>query len=203
MDSEEHPKKAPYARPKRLPSAPRVNCAVTEELIRKSVKRDSGHCMIADAIREAVPGATHPAADIQTIRFTLNGFRYAYLTPRNAQAALIMFDQGEEPPPFTFQLRTGQTTRAGSRAAKKTGVPQPRTEAQKKVTEKAMGASTHGFRNEPATLVRGKGRQETVPEIRGGRVPPVSMLAGGPGVGSTVPRSRRREFGLRAMDRLK
>lgn len=196
-----------------LPAAPRVPVDVTEYLIEDSTARDSGHCMIADAVKEAVPDATYISADIQTIRFTRGGFRYTYLTPRKAQVALIQFDQGEKPEPFAFQLRTGQTTRSGSRAAVKTGKPQERTEAQQKASEDAMEHSTKGFHTEKKTraankgdtakLVQHPGGQSAVPDIRGGRVPPVAPLAGGSGVGNTVPKSRRRVFGLRAMDRMR
>jgi hypothetical protein len=183
-----------------LPSAPRVNVEVTTDTIDNSVQRDSQACMIADAIRLAVPDATYPSADIQTIRFTKGGYRYTYLTPRVVQQALIMFDQGEKPPSFRFQLRTGQTTRAGSRTGQRTGVSQPRTDAQQETTKKASAASTT---TPGVQFVRGSGEQDNIPEIRGGRVPPVSSLAGGPGIGSTVPPSRRRQFGIRAFDKMR
>jgi hypothetical protein len=182
-----------------LPSAPRVNVDVGQDVIDTSTQRDSSHCMIAEAVQQAVPDAKFVSVDIQTIRFSRDGYRYTYLTPRTAQLALIMFDQGQKPDPFRFQLRTGQTTRAGSRAARRTGVSQPRTDAQHEATEKAGSASTKA----PGVhFVHGSGQANHVPEIRGGRVPPIAGLPGGPGVGPKIPRSRRREFGLRAMDQV-
>jgi hypothetical protein len=185
-----------------LPSAPRVGVEVSEDIITASTKRDSSHCMIAEAVQLAVPEAKFVSVDIQTIRFSKDGYRYTYLTPRTVQQALILFDQGNEKiPPFRFQLRTGQTTRAGSRAAQRTGVSQPRTDAQHKATEKAASISTKP--SHPVQFARGSGEQDNIPEIRGGRVPPVGGLPGGPGIGSKVPASRRRQFGLRAMDKVR
>jgi hypothetical protein len=173
---------------------------VTAETIENSVERDSQACMIADSIKRMVPGATYPSADIQTIRFTKDGYRYTYITPRRVQEALILFDQGIKPEPFQFQLRTGQTTRAGSRSARRTGVAQPRTDAQREATKDAASMSTKA---PGIQFVHGSGQANHVPEIRGGRVPPQSVLAGGAGVGSTVPPSRRRTFGLRAFDKMR
>jgi hypothetical protein len=206
MENQEHENLPPAgSKPlRRLPSAPRVGVDVTRTIIARSTQRDSSHCMISDAIQEAIPDARFISVDIQTIRYTLKGMRYTYLTPRKAQIELIRFDQGaDDIEPFSFQLRTGQTTRSGSRRAVKAGVSQPRTPAQDAATEKAMAQSTKGFRAGKVTLVRGSSQGDYVPEIRGGRVPPMAPLAGGPGTHGAVPAARRRAFGLRAMDRLK
>jgi hypothetical protein len=190
-----------------LPSAPRVTVQVTDELITQAVERDSSHCMIADAVKASVPDASFVSVDIQTIRFTRDGFRYTYLTPRRAQVELIKFDQGITPEPMQFQLRTGQTTRSGARrgARKDATGSQERTPAQAAATRSAMKDSTKPFGKGKTDIkfVRGPGQQDNIPEIRGGRVPPVAPLSNaGSGRGS-VPAARRRSFGLRAMDALR
>lgn len=97
------------------PRSPRVMVAVTTEHIAEAVPRDSGHCMIAEAVKSAYPGAGRVSVDLQTIRFSdySKGVRYTYLTPRVAQVALIQFDQGIRPEPIGFTLRQGLVTRAG------------------------------------------------------------------------------------------
>src|SRR6266542_2636280 len=99
----------------KMPKSPRFNVDVTKEIIQASASRDSSHCMIAEAVRAAYPGAQFVAVDIQTIRFTdrPKGLRFTYLTPRQAQVALVKFDQGQVTDPFRFQQRAGQVTKAG------------------------------------------------------------------------------------------
>ncbi len=179
-----------------LPRGPRVNVNVTPQLITEAVPRDSGHCMVADAVKKAYPDARHISVDVQTIRFSLpdRGVRYIYLTPRTAQIALISFDQGTVPQSFTFTLRGAQATRM--RPHKHTG--NPRTPAQAEATAKARGASTTPSR---VKLVYGHGEGPSssgVPSIDGGTPPPRGALASG-----GVPQARRRSFGLRAMDKVR
>ncbi len=177
---------------RRLPPAPRVPLVdVTEEIIANSTRKDSSHCMISDAVQAAVPDAKFIHVDIQTIRYTRGEFRYSYLTPRKGQVELIRFDQGEKIEPFTFQLRPAgaQTTRSGARPGVKTGKPQSRTEKQQEATKKAMAAS-------PRPFGRREMIQQNVPSVRGGQTPPVAALASG----NTIPKGRRRTYGLCAME---
>lgn len=98
---------------------PRVNIAITEEIIAASTQRDSSHCMIAEAVKMAVPEASAISVDLQTIRWTdrKKGLRYVYLTPRTGQIELVKFDQGMPITPFSFQLRRGQVIRSGRKAS--------------------------------------------------------------------------------------
>lgn len=100
---------------KKLGLAPRLNISITGEVIGSAVRRNSGHCMIADAVRNsAIAAGMLPSAiavDLQTIRVTdrKTSRRYIYLTPRRGQVALLDFDQGvEQIEPFDLQLRNGQ-----------------------------------------------------------------------------------------------
>lgn len=79
---------------------------VYAEHIELAKRKNSGHCMIADAILERHPHITHRSADVQTIRFSdkIQGKRYTYLTPRTVQVAILRFDHGREVLPFSFNL---------------------------------------------------------------------------------------------------
>lgn len=83
---------------------------VTEEIIRLAVRRSSTHCMISDAVSAAIPDARNVLSDTQSIRYSnpKTGKRYVYLTPRKAMEALIAFDYGQVPAPFTLILRNPQ-----------------------------------------------------------------------------------------------
>ena len=90
-----------YVQPSR-----RIELDLTEEIIARATARNSGHCVIADAVRAAMPDATRISVDLQTIRFShpLTGRRYVYLTPAAAQHVLIDFDQGIDPTPQEIKL---------------------------------------------------------------------------------------------------
>lgn len=138
----------------RKPRTPEVIVDVTQTEIDLAIPRDSGHCMISDAVRAAFPNAKSVSTDLQTIRFSdsVKGLRYTYLTPRIAQVALVRFDQGIPPEPFRFRLRRGQVSRAGKKPAVK-----------------------------PDLLARAELRgpaHEGVPSKVGGRTPPIAAHAG-------------------------
>lgn len=162
--------------PKRayIPRSPRVTIDVTAEIIDSSVEKDSAHCMISEAVRLALPGVRAVSTDLQTIRFTdpVKGLRFAYLTPRKAQVALVNFDQGRKPEPFTIRLTKGSVHRSGAR---KGGT------RLKQVPTKA-------------TVVKRQQGNGDTPEIAGGPLPPRGAL-------SDFTVGRRRSFGLRAMER--
>jgi len=86
--------------------APRLKIEVTKEEIERALRRKSGFCMIAEAIRRQVEGSAYVSVDLQTIRWTdpKRGLRYMYLTPRIAQEVLVRWDRGIAIPPFTFRL---------------------------------------------------------------------------------------------------
>jgi hypothetical protein len=173
------------ATPKRVentptgPRAPRIDFDVTAEHIAAAVPRDSGHCMIADALRDAIPDAEFISVDLATIRWTdVNaGYRYIYLTPGAAQAALIDFDQGKTPEPFHIKQNAAQMhLTAGARKA--------RTERNRAIKDE-----TGTWPRQNAELVPprdGSNSAASVPVKVGGEPLP------GPGRAY-----KRREFGLR------
>ena len=93
------------ARPPRKTS-PNFVIRVTQQIIDTAVPKDSNHCMVADAIKAALPEAASVTVDLQSVRFSdpSRGLRYVYLTPRIAQEALILFDEGMKVPPFECRL---------------------------------------------------------------------------------------------------
>jgi hypothetical protein len=91
---------------------PRVKFEVTKENIELACKSDSRHCMIADAVAARLPHVRNISVDMMSIRWSdpLKGWRYTYMTPKPAQGALIDFDMGIVPQPFSFETRGGLAT---------------------------------------------------------------------------------------------
>jgi|ERR1051325_4947768 hypothetical protein len=136
------------------PQAPRFRVTLTDELIYESEQRSSSHCMFAEAVKVARPHAKHVSVDLQTIRFTEGERRFTYLTPRQAQVAIVKFDQGIPCKPFSFQLRNGQSTPSSKAPVKR----------------------------ERAKLLKpkdGSGTGTSVPDKVGGRTPPVDVRSVG------------------------
>jgi hypothetical protein len=198
------PKKRKY------PVAPRATVEVDEATIQAAIPNDSSHCMIAEAVKAAFPGAIRVSVDLQTIRFSdpVKRLRYVYLTPRAAQVALIRFDGGERPDPFSMRLQGGQVTAMATyRGVRETPeereerVAKQRTSRQQEARyhRRAAGQMEMSLDEEQAqaqTLSRtsldrapGAGKDE-VPTRVGGQRPPVMTFA------------RRRTFGIRALERL-
>jgi|SRR5215471_3626750 len=176
------PSESEYAIPKqptppRRPHAPQVVVEVTTEIIAQSEQRDSSHCMIAEAIKLAVPNARHISVDLQTIRFSdpEKMLRYTYLTPRRAQVAIIRFDQGMHSEPMSITLRDGHVTKSAGFAPE---------------TRRARGSTMpEGQQSE----LRGNGGHRIGVRV-GGRTPPVGPLT------NTHYTGKRRQFGLRGLE---
>lgn len=157
--------------------SPRVTIKIDREIIEAAKRRDSSHCMIAEAIKAAVPDAKSVSVDLASIRWTdpKRGLRYTYLTPRTAQLELIRFDQGDETiEPFSFHLRGAMVTAS---KMKKAG-------AEKLPTKATLGERSGTHKGE-------------VPERIGGKTPPIGPLSNH----SKVRVGLRREFGLRRLSR--
>jgi hypothetical protein len=179
--------------------SPKVFLDITPELIAKSTKKDSSHCMIAEAVKEAFPGARFVSVDLQTIRFTdpdpKRPYRYTYLTPRRAQVALVDFDQGREIDPFKILIRGGAVTpiRTKNRKPKPVAPPVKPTKATKNgKTESESGYKVAARK----TLLppRTGTNKHNVPEVSGGQTPPRAALSS-----PKRPKGTRRAYGLRSM----
>jgi hypothetical protein len=94
-----------------------VRVPVDQMHIDRSMERNSSHCVTAEAIRDAIPDATHIAVDLQTIRFSRKGLRYVFLTPHPARDCIIAFDQGERDAikPFELRMRPAFIAKAGKK----------------------------------------------------------------------------------------
>jgi hypothetical protein len=170
---------------------------VTEEVIADSIRRDSSHCMIAEAVRRAVPTATFVAVDLQTIRFTdkENRRRYVFLTPRRAQELLVKFDQGERPEPFRVRLSNPQVVELSPRK------PNRDAKEDRGAAPKTAGAADGVIAPvavpdpKPVKRVRKtaelKVRERDLPGKVGGDTPPTAVLSN---------RGRIRRFGLKSVN---
>ena len=169
-----------------------ISLEVTPEIIDRAVSRDSGHCIVADALRAAIPDATRVSVDLQTVRFSLEstGRRYIYLTPQAAQHFLIDFDQGIKPRPGRVRL---------SRPIQSVPIHRERK------TNRPKGA--HLPKDDPgakhvAMVSDGHGHDE--PVIMGGETPRIAALADPPAqrkdpkTNQRYP-GQRRQFGLRIL----
>lgn len=153
----------------------RPTTKVTEAEIEHAIVNDSGHCMIADALRREYSDAIHILVDVRTTRMTdpIRKKRYTWLTPYEAARFLVRWDQGIRPPEFHVRLRT----------------PIAVTEARR-------------LRRGESSSAKGITRDGTV---LGGKPTAVGLLAGRPRLKKDNKQrppaaSRQRGFGIRVMD---
>jgi hypothetical protein len=92
----------------------RARVEVTRDLIEKGVQKSSSHCPIAEAMKVAMPGITHVAVDVATLRWTTpEGKRVIALTPLLGQNFISKWEvaielnkqPNEEVKPFSFVPR--------------------------------------------------------------------------------------------------
>lgn len=146
---------------------------VRSDHIQQAIPKDSGRCMIADALKDAFPGARRVSVDLQTIRYTDSGnVRRTYLTPGQAQAALARFDDGLSVEPFSFFLSNPIHVSPADDPGRDHGPRPPRTV---RVTDN-VGTDSRGSK------IRGLKVQVT-----GGHPPPLTK------------RGTRRVFGMRGL----
>ena len=65
---------------------------------------DSYKCMVVESIKRQVPGARRIEVDVQTVRWTDDEGRHAFLTPYEVAGYVIAFDDGDEMLPFAYRL---------------------------------------------------------------------------------------------------
>ncbi len=99
------------------PLAKVLRVHVTQETIDRAIPKESTVCMIAEAIKLAFDGASNVSVDMQTCRVTdkKRGLRYIYVTPRAAGLALLQFDAGIKPEPFSMILKNGRVLNANKK----------------------------------------------------------------------------------------
>jgi len=144
--------------------APKIKVVVTQEIIDSACRADVTRCMIAEAVKDAVPDAKNVLVDLTSIRWSdpEKGLRYVYIMPPLPQTALIRFDKGEKIPPFSFRLRNAHISsmmiggRGNEKRAHNLG-PRRHVRTAKEVKEGAVGDVIGGTRRVP-TATLGKGR---------------------------------------------
>jgi hypothetical protein len=153
---------------------------VTQEIINSAIPRDSGHCVFADALKEAVPEATRVNVDLQTIRWSdqSTGYRYACFTPAVAQAMLVNWDQGkrEAVHPVTIRIKPVQVVPIRGR-------DKPMSDERRARKQQSDRAYRKRIYDE-----RQMEHEGGDPLIEGGQLPPVAALSN--------TRGRRRAYGL-------
>lgn len=180
--------------------APQARLEITKEMIDSAIARDSSHCMIADSVKSTFPKARCISVDLATIRFSdpEKGLRYTYLTPRIAQVHIVNWDQGRATEPFSFMLRGAQVNRAGGgkmEGPKRSHGKREMTPLQKEALEKAnLSRAEHAQADRVSLKEPGSNTNGEVPIRIGGKTPPLQMGK------DNVPFSRRRAFGLRALE---
>jgi hypothetical protein len=95
----------------------RIRIEVEQRHIERALERNSSHCAVAEAIKEAIPDARFIAVDLQCIRFSRRGLRYVFLTPHLARDCIVNFDQGLRDllKPFALKLRPAVIAKAGKK----------------------------------------------------------------------------------------
>lgn len=87
----------------------RITVNLTQSDIDKALKNHSSRCVVATAIKRAVPNAKRVEVDMQTIRWSAedeegNNERVVYVTPMSVMDYIVAFDAGDELLPFNFYL---------------------------------------------------------------------------------------------------
>lgn len=162
--------------------------SVTQEHIDAAKPKESGHCMIADAIKAKLPDVSHVVVDLQSIRYTdrRKGRRLTFWTPLLAQRMLLAFDNGGE-----FDLG-GEVVRLA-----------PFDFNIGRVIVEHEARST-AVRKDRKRVLKTKGKPgERGPTQRGGKPLPRAQLSSDPRAAQRidVKVGRRREFGLCLMGR--
>jgi hypothetical protein len=188
--------------------APKLDFEVTAEVIERSIPAHSGHCMIADGLKAAMPHATDVSVDLATIRYTDRKARrrYVYLTPPDAQDALLDFDNGVRPEPFSVAAHAAQIrdlpAAKPKKAVKDKKIPLTKSGGDEPKDEKIPLTETPAepSKRKMATVMNNPAGGGTVPIKVGGNLPAMGALAGGAG-SHNARTGRERRFGLRAMGR--
>lgn len=194
--------------------SPRPRVEITQELIDRAIPKDSGHCVIADAITAQVPGASSVSVDLQSVRYTdrAAGVRYIWLTPTQAQDLLLAFDYGAPIEPQTIRFggaaQIVEVKASGRAKAADSATRRQTLEAKAAAGDDLTGSEKRSlatFRAHEARMggnhVEDRPMSQTSPKAEpvGGaskRVIKVGGKAPGPAVLAHA-RGRRRQYGMR------
>ncbi len=176
----------------RVSRPPRIAVRVTKHEIDTAVACNSGHCMIADAVKRSYfekygEQPEKVAVDVQTVRLTdrKRRVRYVYLTPRVGQKALVQFDQGIKPTEFNFRLNSGQVIHVKDKVS-----PAKRSKAQEAQT--TLLHKKQQSKKATLEIPKSSSRPDRTTGLEyakvGGKAPPKAALAG-----------NRRQFGIKSL----
>lgn len=139
----------------------RVHIPIEADLIATGTQRHSAYCVIAEAIRRALPHVTAVSVDLQTIRWSdkTKGLRYIWLTPVNGQQFIVDYDQGhrERLNPLTLILRHVQILKM-------------RTDAERRKNRGVGSGNGEGSKKRPGPKLKVKGgSKDLFVEVTGGK----------------------------------
>ena len=110
--------------------SPTFSVEVTADMIADAIRRDSAHCMVADALRVAADPERYFNIEVDlyvaSVTDRIRNLRFHYHLPRNVQLALIDFDRGIVPEPFRVVLRGANRITRSKVAAKPGETPEQR-----------------------------------------------------------------------------
>lgn len=160
-------------------------------IIADATRADSSNCMIAVALKAAIPHATAVSVDLATIRYTdkEKGERYIYLTPPAAQEALLIYDAGGIPEPFTVGANVAQIIPINrGRKVKPAAAAKPAAKGRPAGSKTAKRARTVPNGRAPGEVIK-----------TSGAAPPIGAHAGGTIGRAALKTGRARRHGMRQM----
>lgn len=119
----------------------RWEISVTQADIDRAITKNSAKCVVVQAIARTLPTATRIEVDTQTVRFTIDGERYAYLTPYSVSGYVIGFDAGDSIHPFRFRLYEDQKVAVRSRKRTPAGLATQAADKKAKAAQAKAAAA--------------------------------------------------------------
>lgn len=116
---------------------------VTKEILRMSERQNSHHCIVANAIRAAIPGVFSVDVTVDSIRFNYGGLRYYWRNPAPIAKRLIKWDENGEVKPFSFQLQHPLTAEIQKRLPR---VGKPNAHPKRAHGDRFIARRRHGLK---------------------------------------------------------
>lgn len=79
-----------------------LSVSVTQDIVESAQPCNFNKCMVAEAIQQKYPDATHVYVDTSSIRFTRHGLRYYFLPPQPVKDFIVKYDRHEAVKAFNF-----------------------------------------------------------------------------------------------------
>lgn len=119
---------------------------ITQKILDKATPEDSGHCVIAQAVRKL--GGKSVRVTAERVLFNLGGLRHDYPLPARAAVELVKFDRRGKKAigPFKFVLSANTGTAVAVEKRKPQGPYKPRKKRGKKKGPRFCKRRFHGLR---------------------------------------------------------